>query len=62
MAPNTLYPLFLLGHINAILLGWMQYKELKSAPSSPGAGKSMVMDLRVILYGQQMDQDIPNWT
>lgn len=44
MATNTLYPLFPLGHINVILLEWMEYKELKSAPSSPGAGKSVVMD------------------
>lgn len=44
VATNTLYPLFPLGHFNVILSGWMECKELKSAPSSPGAGKSMVMD------------------
>lgn len=51
MATNTLDPLFPLGHIDLILSGWMGYKELKSAPSSTSAGKSMVMDQRGVLCG-----------
>lgn len=48
MATNTLYPLFPLGHINVILLGWIGYKEINPAPSSTSAGKAIVTELVVL--------------
>lgn len=59
MTTNTLYPLFPLGHINVILLGWIGYKEINPVLSSMSAGRAMGTEQAVLHNYLYMDWDIP---